>query len=50
LYGPARTLVHFDAASFAGLLLQQAITLGVACLVLGAIYRVAIRRVNINGG
>jgi len=50
LYGPARTLVHFDAAAFGGLLLQQGITLGVACLVLGAIYRVAIRRVNINGG
>lgn len=50
LYGPARTLVRFDAAAFGGLILQQGITLGVACLVVGAIYRVAIRRVNINGG
>jgi ABC-2 type transport system permease protein len=50
LYGPARTLVHFDLASFSGLLLQQGVTLGVGCLILGAIYRVAIRRVNINGG
>lgn len=50
LYGPARTLVHFDLASFGGLLLQQGVTLGVGCLILGAIYRVAIRRVNINGG
>ena len=50
LYGPARTLVHFDPAAFGGLLRQQAITLGAACLVVGAIYRVAIRRVNINGG
>ena len=50
LYGPARTLVLFDPVAFGGLLLQQAITLGAACLVLGAIYRVAIRRVNINGG
>lgn len=50
LYGPARTLVHFDLAAFGGLLLQQAVTLGAACLVVGAIYRVAIRRVNINGG
>ncbi len=50
LYGPARTLVHFDLGSFGGLLLQQGVTLGVGCLILGAIYRVAIRRVNINGG
>jgi ABC-2 type transport system permease protein len=50
LYGPARTLVRFDLASFGGLLLQQGVTLGVGCLILGAIYRVGIRRVNINGG
>jgi len=50
LYGPARTLVHFDLGSFGRLLLQQGVTLGVGCLILGAIYRVAIRRVNINGG
>jgi ABC-2 type transport system permease protein len=50
LYGPARTLVLFDPVAFGGLLVQQAITLGAACLVVGAIYRVAIRRVNINGG
>lgn len=50
LYGPARTLVLFNPVAFSGLLAQQAITLGAACLVVGAIYRVAIRRVNINGG
>ncbi|HLX58511.1 MAG TPA: ABC-2 family transporter protein [Ktedonobacteraceae bacterium] len=50
LYGPARTLVHFDVGRFGGLLLQQGITLAIGWLIVMAIYRVAIRRVNINGG
>lgn len=50
LYGPARTLVHFEAASFAGLLVQQVITLVVAGLVLLVLYTFATRRVSINGG
>ncbi|HEU0004172.1 MAG TPA: ABC-2 family transporter protein, partial [Ktedonobacteraceae bacterium] len=50
LYGPARTLVHFEAERFGWLLAQQVITLGVGSLILLAVYSVAIRRVNINGG
>jgi len=50
LYGPARTLVHFELDRFGWLLLQQVITLAVGSLILLAVYSVAIRRVNINGG
>src|SRR5205814_5215181 len=34
LYGPARTLAHFELDRFGWLLLQQALTLGVGCLIL----------------
>ena len=50
LYGPARTLVHFELDRFGWLLLQQVLTLGVGCLILLVTYGIAIRRVNINGG
>ncbi|HZU70307.1 MAG TPA: ABC-2 family transporter protein [Ktedonobacteraceae bacterium] len=50
LYGPARTLVHFEFYPFLGLLEQQLITLAVGGAILFAIYSVAIRRVSINGG
>ncbi|QBD81765.1 hypothetical protein EPA93_39650 [Ktedonosporobacter rubrisoli] len=50
LYGPARTLLHFDLAQLSLLLLQQVVTLGVGCLLLAGLYLVAIRRVSINGG
>ncbi len=50
LYGPARTLVHFELYPFLGLLEQQLITIAVGCVILFAIYAVAIRRVSINGG
>ncbi|MDQ6660941.1 MAG: ABC-2 family transporter protein [Chloroflexota bacterium] len=50
LYGPARTLVHFELAAFGWVLAQQCITLAVGSLLLFCLYRVATRRVNINGG
>jgi len=50
LYGPARTLVQFELYPFLGLLEQQLITIAVGCVILFAIYSVAIRRVSINGG
>ncbi len=50
LYGPARTLVHFDVQRFGVLLLQQIATFVVCLCVLLLLYRVAVRRVNINGG
>ena len=50
LYGPSRTLVHFEPDRFVSLLWQQLITLAVGSPILLAVYRVAIRRVNINGG
>ena len=50
LYGPARTLVHFELYPFLGLLEQQFITVAVGCVIMFAIYSVAIRRVSINGG
>jgi ABC-2 type transport system permease protein len=50
LYGPARTLVHFDAGYLVVLLVQQAITLVVGVLIVLVVYQVAIRRVSINGG
>ncbi len=50
LYGPARTLVHFELDRFGWLLLQQALTLAIGGLILAAVYQVAIKRVNINGG
>lgn len=50
LYGPSRTLVHFELDQFIRLLEQQIITLAVGSLILLAVYQFAIRRVNINGG
>jgi len=50
LYGPARTLVHFDATVFVVLLLQQGMTLIVAGLILTGLYTLVTRRVSINGG
>ena len=50
LYGPARTLVHFELDHFGLLLVQQVVTLAVGTIVLLAIYWLATRRVNINGG
>jgi ABC-2 type transport system permease protein len=50
LYGPARTLVHFELNSFYQLLLQQLLILAIGGMILLVIYRVALRRVNINGG
>ncbi len=50
LYGPARTLVHFEWQPFVWLLVQQGLTLAVGSLLLWSVYRIAIQRVNINGG
>jgi len=50
LYGPARTLVHFELDQFVLLVLHQGITLAIGGLILLVMYQVAIRRVNINGG
>lgn len=50
LYGPARTLVHFQIGSFGALLVQQVLTLVVGGALMLALYQVAVRRVNINGG
>ncbi len=50
LYGPARTLVHFEVDRFYQLLLQQGLMLIVGSAILFVIYRIALRRVNINGG
>jgi viologen exporter family transport system permease protein len=50
LYGPSRTLVHFEAAQFGSLVVQQLLTLAVGSLILFAVYSVSIRRVTINGG
>ena len=50
LYGPARTLVHFELDQFVLLLFHQAIMLAIGGFILLALYQVAIRRVNINGG
>ncbi|HEY7124497.1 MAG TPA: ABC-2 family transporter protein [Ktedonobacterales bacterium] len=50
LYGPARTIVKFDLGHFGALLAQQGLTLLVLSLVVAGVYRLAVRRVNINGG
>ena len=50
LYGPSRTLVHFDAGYLVVLLAQQVITLTLGVLIMLAVYQIAIRRVSINGG
>ena len=50
LYGPSRTLVHFEFDRFVALLGQQMLGLAVGGLILFAVYHVAMRRVNINGG
>src|SRR6266550_376709 len=50
LYGPARTLVHFQLLPFCWLLLQQVITIVIGSRLLFALYRMATRQVNINGG
>jgi hypothetical protein len=42
--------VHFEFDHFAWLLVQQVITLVIGSMILLVIYRVATRRVNINGG
>ena len=50
LYGPARTLVHFEGDRFALLLIQQGVTLAIGSVILLLMYSVAIRRVTLNGG
>jgi ABC-2 type transport system permease protein len=50
LYGPSRTLVHFEWDRFVWLLVQQGIMVAIGSAILLTIYSVAIRRVNINGG
>ena len=50
LYGPARTIIKFDLVQFGALLVQQGLTLAALALVVAGIYRLAVRRVNINGG
>lgn len=50
LYGPARTLVHFEWQAFVGLLVQQTLTLAIGGLFLLWLYHIAMRKVNINGG
>lgn len=50
LYGPARTLVHFEASAFVALLFQQGEMIAVGSLLLGMLYLVVMRHVNINGG
>ncbi|GCE06741.1 multidrug ABC transporter permease [Dictyobacter aurantiacus] len=50
LYGPSRTLVHFEAARLLSLLVQQCLTLLAVIAIMLIIYRFALRRVNINGG
>lgn len=50
LYGPSRILVGFQAGLFGQLVLQQALTLLVAGLLLLLLYTIAARRVSINGG
>ena len=50
LYGPSRTLVHFELDQFVLLVLHQVITLAIGGIILLVMYQVAIRRVNINGG
>jgi ABC-2 type transport system permease protein len=50
LYGPARTLVHFELDRFYQLLLQQVLMIAVGSVILLMIYRIALRRVNMNGG
>lgn len=50
LYGPARTFVHFELSPFLGLLVQQIITVAVGGILLLVLYKIAIRRININGG
>lgn len=50
LYGPARTIIKFNPGQFVGLLAQQGLTLAVLALLVAGVYRLAVRRVNINGG
>lgn len=50
LYGPARTLIHFDLSNFSMLILQQGLTLLIGSGIVLVIYQIALRRVNINGG
>ncbi|HEY4385163.1 MAG TPA: hypothetical protein VGN34_11925 [Ktedonobacteraceae bacterium] len=50
LYGPARTLVHFEITPFLNMLTLQLVTLLIGSVVLLLVYRQAIRHVNINGG
>jgi ABC-2 type transport system permease protein len=50
LYGPARTLVHFEPTSFLNVLTLQLAMLLVGSIILFLVYRRAIRYVSINGG
>lgn len=50
LYGPARTVIKFDAGQFFTLLAQQGLTLVTLSLIVAGVYHLAVRRVNINGG
>ena len=50
LYVPARTLVHFEWDRFGWALLQQSVTLVIMSMLVLGLYRIAMRRVSINGG
>lgn len=50
LYGPARTLVHFDWSNFVQIVWLQLLMLTIGGVLLLVLYRIAIRHVNINGG
>ncbi len=50
LYGPAFTLVHFELGRFYQLIVQQLLMIAIGSVILLALYRVALRRVNLNGG
>jgi hypothetical protein len=50
LYGPARTIIKFEPGQFVALLVQQGLTLAMLSLLVAGVYRLAVRRVTINGG
>lgn len=50
LYGPARTLAHFQPARFWSLLWHQAAWIIFFTVLVSLLYRAGVRRLNVNGG
>jgi ABC-2 type transport system permease protein len=50
VYGPARMFVHPDLEFLLNLILRQGVSIVILAIFVTFLYRVALRRINANGG